>query len=239
MAKIDPSIFKAYDVRGVYPAELDERIAFAIGYHFRGILEPEDLARGARVVVSHDMRASSLPLSAALADGLRTAGLGVVHIGLATTPMNYFATGSLHTAGGIQVTASHNPARYNGCKFSRRDAIPVSSETGIGELERLVKTVPAPDPEPTAAVERRDVTAAYAEHVLSFLGAREPPAPGGEPAGAPPAAPGATDRTVAPAEGTPVVPAVADEEITTTPQAAPEKVAPPAAPPRDAPPPGR
>jgi phosphomannomutase len=167
-------IFKAYDVRGVYPAELDERIAFAIGYHFRGILEPEDLDRGARVVVSHDMRASSLPLSAALADGLRTAGLGVVHIGLATTPMNYFATGSLQAAGGIQVTASHNPARYNGCKFSRRDAIPVSSETGIGELERLVRTVPAPDSEPTAAIERRDVTAAYAEHVLSFLGEREP-----------------------------------------------------------------
>ena len=73
----------------------------------------------------------------------------------------------------------------------------------------------------------------------SLLEALEPLAPGGEPAGAPPAAPGATARTVAPAEGTPVVPAVADEEITTTPQAAPEKVAPPAAPPRDAPPPGR
>jgi phosphomannomutase len=167
-------IFKAYDVRGVYPAELDERTAYAIGFHFRGILEPEDIARGERVVVSHDMRASSLPLSAALSDGLRTAGLGVVHIGLATTPMNYFATGSLRTAGGIQVTASHNPARYNGCKFSRRDAIPVSSETGIGELERLVTSVPAPDPAPAAPIERRDITAAYAEHVLSFLQGREP-----------------------------------------------------------------
>ena len=107
-------VFKAYDVRGVYPSEIDEKLAFAIGYHFRGILADEDLRRGARVVVSRDMRASSLPLSAALADGLRAGGLSVVDIGLATTPMNYFAIGHLGTSGGIQVTASHNPARYNG-----------------------------------------------------------------------------------------------------------------------------
>ncbi len=167
-------IFKAYDVRGVYPSEIDERIAYAIGYHLRGILEPEDLACGERVVVSHDMRASSLPLSAALCDGLRTAGIGVVHIGLATTPMNYFAIGTLGTAGGIQVTASHNPARYNGLKFSRRNAIPVSSETGIGQLEALMKSRPAPPPEPHAPIERRDIGAAYAKHVLSFVRLREP-----------------------------------------------------------------
>ena len=167
-------IFKAYDVRGVYPAEIDERMAYAIGYHFRGILDRADLACGERVVVSHDMRASSLPLSAALSDGLRTAGLGVVHIGLATTPMNYFAIGSLGTAGGIQVTASHNPARYNGCKLSRREAIPVSNETGIAELENLVRSVPPPDPAPHAPIERVDITAAYAAHVLSFLRATKP-----------------------------------------------------------------
>jgi phosphomannomutase len=167
-------IFKAYDVRGVYPGEIDERIAYAIGYHLRGILEAEDLACGERVVVSHDMRGSSVPLSAALCDGLRTAGLGVIHIGLATTPMNYFAIGSLGTAGGVQVTASHNPARYNGLKFSRRNAIPVSNETGIAALEALVKSAPAPDPEPHAPIERRDITAAYAAHVLSFVRRGEP-----------------------------------------------------------------
>ena len=167
-------IFKAYDVRGLYPAEIDERLAFAIGYHFRSILDREDLACGERVVVSHDMRASSVPLAAALCDGLRTAGLGVVHIGLATTPMNYFAVGSLGTAGGIQVTASHNPAVYNGCKLSRRGAIPVSNESGIGELERLVQAQGAPASEPRAPIERRDITAAYAAHVLSFLGERAP-----------------------------------------------------------------
>ncbi len=167
-------VFKAYDVRGVYPSELDEKLAYAIGYHFRGILDEEDLQRGAQVVVSRDMRASSVPLVAALAEGLRAGGLGVVDIGLATTPMNYFAIGHLRTSGGIQVTASHNPARYNGLKFSRRDAIPVSSETGIGRLEELVRSSPAPAAPPRAALESADIRAAYRTHVLGFLRRSQP-----------------------------------------------------------------
>ncbi|MGE5235556.1 MAG: phosphomannomutase/phosphoglucomutase [Acidobacteriota bacterium] len=167
-------VFKAYDVRGIYPDEIDERLAYAIGYHFSSILDGEDLARGRRVVVSHDMRDSSPRLAAALCDGLRTAGLGVVHIGLATTPMNYFAIGSLKTSAGIQVTASHNPARYNGLKLSRRDAIPVSSDTGIGTLERLVHDLPAPDPAPQAPIEHLDVFASYREHILGFVRQHEP-----------------------------------------------------------------
>ncbi len=167
-------IFKAYDIRGLYPGELDERTAYAVGYHFRSILDEEDLARGGRVVVSHDMRASSPRLAAALSDGLRTAGLGVVHIGLATTPMNYFAIGHLGCSGGVQTTASHNPAAYNGFKLSRRDAIPVSSETGIGRIEALVSSTPPPDPEPQASITHADVSAAYRQHILAFLRAREP-----------------------------------------------------------------
>ena len=163
------SIFKAYDVRGIYPDELDERTAFAIGFHFRGILDQDDLARGGRVVVSHDMRSSSPGLVAALSDGLRTAGLGVINIGLATTPMNYFAIGYLRASAGIQVTASHNPARYNGFKFSRRDAIPVSSETGIARLEELVTGQPAPPSAPIAPLEQAAIMAAYREHVLRFV----------------------------------------------------------------------
>ena len=108
-------IFKAYDVRGIYGRELDESMARAIGRAFPAILDEEDLAHGgSRVVVSRDMRPSSVPLSAALVDGLTAAGLDVVDIGLATTPMNYFAIGHLRAAGGVQVTASHNPAEYNG-----------------------------------------------------------------------------------------------------------------------------
>lgn len=167
-------VFKAYDVRGLYPEEIDEKLAFAIGFHFRGILGSEDLARGERVVVSQDMRSSSPRLASALCDGLRTAGLGVVHIGLATTPMNYFAIGHLGTAGGIQVTASHNPARYNGFKFSRRDAIPVSAETGIGDLERMVQGGSVPVATPNAPIEQCDITAAYRTHVLSFVRAITP-----------------------------------------------------------------
>ncbi|MEW6336218.1 MAG: phosphomannomutase/phosphoglucomutase [Acidobacteriota bacterium] len=167
-------VFKAYDVRGVYPAEIDEDLAYKIGYLFEGILDGEDLARGRTVVVSHDMRASSPRLVAALSDGLRTAGMGVVNVGLATTPMNYFATGWLRASAGIQVTASHNPSQYNGLKLSRRDAIPVSMDTGIGELERLVATRPVPEPAPAAPIEYRDIAAAYRTHVLGFLKRREP-----------------------------------------------------------------
>ena len=167
-------VFKAYDVRGVYPSEIDENLSYAIGYHFREILDADDMARGGQVVVSHDMRDSSPRLAASLCDGLRTAGLGVVHIGLATTPMNYFATGFLAASAGIQVTASHNPAKYNGLKFSRRDAIPVSSETGIGLLETLVRERTVPSAAPCAPIAHRDIRAAYREHVLSFLRHREP-----------------------------------------------------------------
>jgi phosphomannomutase len=167
-------VFKAYDIRGVYPDELDEKLAYAVGFHFRRILEAEDLARGERVVVSHDMRSSSPSMTDALCDGLRAAGLSVVHIGLATTPMNYFATGHLRASGGIQVTASHNPAKYNGLKLSRRDAIPVSSDTGIGTLEQLVREQPAPPQSARAPIEHRDISAAYREHVLGFVRVREP-----------------------------------------------------------------
>lgn len=167
-------VFKAYDVRGVYPEEVDENLAFAIGYHFKAILDEADMACGGRVVVSHDMRPTSPKLAAALCDGLRTAGLSVAHIGLATTPMNYFAIGHLEASGGIQVTASHNPAKYNGFKMSRRQAIPVSSDSGISVIEALVHQQIPPDPEPRAGLERFDIRAAYREHVLSFVRSREP-----------------------------------------------------------------
>jgi phosphomannomutase len=167
-------VFKAYDIRGIYPDELDEKLAYAVGFHFRNILDTDDLARGERVVVSHDMRSSSPSMADALCDGLRAAGLSVVHIGLATTPMNYFATGHLRASGGIQVTASHNPAKYNGLKLSRRDAIPVSSDTGIGTLERLVAEKPVAPQAALASIEHRDIWASYREHVLGFVRAREP-----------------------------------------------------------------
>ena len=162
-------IFKAYDVRGIYPTQIDEQMARKIGQAFRNVLDEDDLALGHKVVVSRDMRPSSVPLAEALIEGLTTAGLDVVDIGLATTPMNYFAIGHLKTAGGVQVTASHNPAEYNGLKFSKRDARPVSGDHGIPLLESSVRDGDLPVSTRRGTVETTDVHAAYREHVLSFV----------------------------------------------------------------------
>ncbi len=163
-------IFKAYDIRGTYPDQVNEGIAYRVGYHFRDLLDAEDLARGPQVVVSRDMRTHSVPIARALKAGLRARGIAVIDIGVADTPQNYFATGFLGASGGIQVTASHNPAVYNGLKMSRRDAIPVSYETGIAELEKLVLTsAVATGLPPQAGEEERSVFAAYTEHVLAEL----------------------------------------------------------------------
>lgn len=129
-------IFKAYDIRGVYPTEINEATARKIGLSFHNILDAEDRAMGNTVVVSRDMRSHSGPLAEALISGLRQSGLDVVDIGLATTPMNYFAVGHLKACGGIQVTASHNPAQYNGMKLSRHEARPVSGDHGLPLLEQ-------------------------------------------------------------------------------------------------------
>src|SRR5688500_18682372 len=114
-------IFKAYDVRGIVPTQLDEDTARQIGLAFQHVLDEEDRANGNTVVVSRDMRSHSPGLAKALIEGLTAAGLDVLDVGLATTPMNYFAVGHTKAAGGVQVTASHNPAQYNGLKFSRQD----------------------------------------------------------------------------------------------------------------------
>jgi phosphomannomutase len=168
-------IYKAYDIRGTYPDQLDETTAFHVGYYFKDLLEEDDLALGPVVVVSRDMRSHSVPLAHAVKNGLRARGVAVIDIGIADTPQNYFATGYLGTSGGIQITASHNPAVYNGFKLSRHDAIPVSFETGIDRLEQFILATDVPtDLEPKAGEEIRDVFAEYTEHILSDLIGTEP-----------------------------------------------------------------
>ena len=165
-------IFKAYDVRGLYPGQLNEELARRIGMAFERLVTLEGdqgAALPRTVVVSRDMRDHSVPLSAALCAGLTSAGLDVLDIGLATTPMNYFATGHLGAAGGIQVTASHNAAEYNGLKFSLAGAVPVSGDHGIPIIERhALGDEPAPAANP-GRVDARSIETEYAEHVLSFL----------------------------------------------------------------------
>lgn len=139
------SIFKAYDVRGIVPSELNVEMARQIGQVFANfIVEEVRQKRGdqapqrVRVAVGRDARPSGDELCPALIDGLKTGGVDVVYIGQATTPMLYFAVGSLKLDGGVMATASHNPPQYNGFKFTREDAIPISKDTGIAEFERRI-----------------------------------------------------------------------------------------------------
>ena len=162
-------IFKAYDIRGIVPTQLNEEIARQIGLAFQHVLDAEDRANGNTVVVSRDMRSHSTGLEKALIDGLTAGGLDVVEIGLAATPMNYFAIGHLEAAGGVQVTASHNPAQYNGFKFSRHGARPVSGDHGIALMEEKVKSGDLPRAAKPGTKSQADVSADYERHILSFL----------------------------------------------------------------------
>ena len=125
--------FKAYDVRGRVPDELNEEMAELIGLAYA------ELVRPSRVAVGHDIRLTSEALSAALCRGLTAAGVDVVDIGLVGTEEVYFATFSLGLDGGIMVTASHNPRDYNGMKFTRDKARPISSDTGLLEMDSMVR----------------------------------------------------------------------------------------------------
>jgi phosphomannomutase len=162
-------IFKAYDIRGTYPDQLNEPLARQIGNSFQHVLDADDRALGNEVVVSRDMRSHSVPLQAALIEGIRSAGLDVVDIGLATTPMNYFALAYLGAAGGVQTTASHNPARYNGFKFSKHGALPVSGDHGIMLMEQKVAAGDLPVAAKPGVIRTAEVFEAYGHRVLSFL----------------------------------------------------------------------
>ncbi len=156
------SIFKAYDIRGLVPDELDADLARRIGRAFVSLLSAK------RLVVGRDMRTHSPEIAGAVIEGMRDGGADVLDIGLASTPMTYWAIGSQPCDGGLCVTASHNPGRYNGMKLCREGARPISGDTGIGELERMCAEPPPPPVEPRGTVEPADLLDAYADHVASF-----------------------------------------------------------------------
>ena len=157
------SIFKAYDIRGTYPGQIDVAMARRIGQATAIYLKAHTL------VVGHDVRVSSPELSEALIEGILSVGTSVADVGLCSTPFHYFAVGTLRCDGGIMVTASHNPPQYNGFKISRRDVVPVGGESGLAEIRRMVETDEPPPP-----VKKRgrrvpmDLKANYIKHVLSF-----------------------------------------------------------------------
>ena len=127
------SIFKAYDIRGVYGKELTEETSYKIGRSFASMLKCR------KVAVGRDMRKSSPSIEKALLKGITDQGADVVRIGLASTPMLYFAVEKLKCDAGINITASHNPGKYNGFKLTKKHAMPISGETGIYKLEKLTK----------------------------------------------------------------------------------------------------
>jgi len=162
-------IFKAYDIRGTYPDQLHPGLAARIGSATVEVL------RARRLVVGHDMRESSPILRDALVSAIIAAGCDVIDIGRCSTPMLYFAVSSLNTDGGIMITASHNPGRYNGCKICSRGAAPVSYDTGIAEIERLASAPLSPPPASfPGRVEERDLIGEYHAWLLKFATGIQP-----------------------------------------------------------------
>jgi len=161
---LDPKVFKAYDVRGIYPAEIDEEGAYAIGRAFVEQFEPK------RIAVGHDMRVSSPGLTEAVTDGAADAGADVLQLGLIGTEMLYFAVGDLGLDGGVAVTASHNPKEYTGMKIVRRGALPVGGESGLLDIrDRAVEIKGRSETGKRGRVEPYDIWPAYVDRVLSFV----------------------------------------------------------------------
>ena len=159
---LDPKVFKAYDVRGIYPDELDEEGAYAIGRAYAEQFEPRKIA------VGWDMRLSSPAMAEAAMRGAAEAGVDVLELGMVGTEMLYFAVGDLGLDGGIEVTASHNPKQYTGMKIVRRGALPVGGESGL--LEIRDRALAGFDRGQTPGrVEKHDVWPAFVERVLSFV----------------------------------------------------------------------
>lgn len=159
---LDPRVFKAYDVRGIYPTELDEDGAYRIGRAYVEHFEPRAIA------VGRDMRLSSPSMARAVIDGAADGGADVVDIGLVGTEMVYFAVDDLGLDGGICVTASHNPKEYTGMKIVRRGALPVGGESGLAEIrERAL--APFGPPERRGEVRAEDVWPGFVDKVLSFV----------------------------------------------------------------------
>ena len=161
---INPNIFKAYDVRGLYPSEVNEDAARLIGRAFVSYLNAK------RIAVGRDMRLSSPTVAAAFIEGAREQGADVVDYGMIATDMMYFAVARDGHDGGVQITASHNPKQYNGIKMVRREAFPLSGDAGIGEIRDMVRPMRCRRRRRLqGSLSRQEVLDDYVEHVMSFI----------------------------------------------------------------------
>ena len=161
---LDPTVFKAYDVRGIYPDQLDEAGAYAIGRAYVEEFEPRSLA------VGRDMRVSSPSMAEAVMRGAAEAGADVIDLGMVGTEMVYFAVGELDLEGGIMVTASHNPKEYTGMKIVRRGALPVGGDSGLMEIRaRAASLEDRSEGQSLARVRQEDIWPRWVDAVLSFI----------------------------------------------------------------------
>lgn len=162
--KLDKSIFKAYDIRGIYPDQLDEKIMYRIGQGYASIIKPTK-----PVAVGCDVRISSPSLKKSLIKGLTDAGVDVVDIGVVSTEMYYFAVGNYGFGGGIQVTASHNPKEWNGAKMVREGVVPISGDAGLFDIRDFVageETVISPK---KGTIENKDILDDFCRYALTWI----------------------------------------------------------------------
>jgi len=172
---MDPAIFKAYDIRGVYGQQFTEEDAWKIGYaaanFLRSLLTGYDRgqANAQSICVGRDMRTHSKSLTKALIRGMNATGANVIDIGMIDTPQMYYAINHFGTCGGVQVTASHNPAKYNGFKISGIDAKPVGVDTGLKDIEHISMALLHTKGTEDGSIEKYDIIEDYKQHVLKFL----------------------------------------------------------------------
>ncbi|HLX55991.1 MAG TPA: phosphomannomutase/phosphoglucomutase [Ktedonobacteraceae bacterium] len=160
---IDPAIFSSYDIRGIYGKDLNDEIAYRVGRAAALYLQAPEIA------VGRDMRLSSPALAAAVLRGITDQGVNAIELGLTTTDELYFAVGKFNYHAGVMITASHNPKQYNGMKFCRAQAFPISLETGLADIRDLAIRGEFPEPASKGQVIQRDVTEAFIQHALSFI----------------------------------------------------------------------
>jgi len=158
-------IFKAYDIRGIYPTEINEDVAYKVG---RGVAR---FLRAQKIVIGRDNRLSSDSLFAALSEGILDEGVNILDIGYATTPMFYLVVAKYEYGGGVMITASHNPKEYNGFKVVAAQSVPIGEETGLLEIKKIIHNLkPVQKPvKQRGQIEERDVLEHYLKNILRFV----------------------------------------------------------------------
>jgi phosphomannomutase len=163
MAFDQATIFKAYDVRGIVPGELDADLAYKVGRALVIFLQPEQVA------VGHDMRVSGDALAGAMIDGIRDQGADVIDVGLVSSDALYFAVGKYGFDAGVMITASHNPPEYNGFKICKKEARALSLDDGLAEIRDIALGGEFPEPDKRGDIIQKEILPAYVEHALSFF----------------------------------------------------------------------